>query len=201
MLRVGVTGGAGAGKSTVTGLLAREGFPVVDADRVAHELYVPGSRVVEELVSVFGAEILLSDGTLDRAVLAEKVFGRPEHLGALDRIVHPPLLRALERRLDELEAEGVPVGILEAALLLQWGPPDFVNLIVGVVASRERRYRRLVAAGLSEDQAERRLESQADFEDLPRRVDIVIDNDGDLQTLRKEVRRLARALRQAARTE
>lgn len=198
MLRVGITGGAGSGKSTVAAMLAARGFPVIDADRVAHALYAPGSAVVSALAGAFGPGILLPGGGIDRPALAEHVFGFPERLRTLNAIVHPPLLAGLAARLDALEASGAPVGVLEAALLLQWGPPGFVNVIVGVVASRETRRRRLVAGGLSPDQAERRLRSQPDWEHLSEQVDIVIDNNGDPAALAREIETLAGVLHRSA---
>lgn len=194
MLRVGVTGGAASGKSTVTALLAAKGFPVIDADRAAHDLYVPGSPVTASLAAAFGAEILDANGGVDRAALGARVFGHPERLRVLNGIVHPPLLASLAARLDALEASGEAVGVLEAALLLQWGPPGFVSVIVGVVASRETRRARMVAGGLSPEQADARLRSQEDWEHLSEQVDIVIDNNGDRDALKREVDTLAEAL-------
>jgi dephospho-CoA kinase len=194
MLRVGVTGGAASGKSTVTALLAERGFPVIDADRVAHDLYVPGSPVTASLAAAFGKEILDPAGGIDRDALGARVFGFPERLRILDGIVHPPLLDALAARLDAMEAGGAAAGVLEAALLLHWGPPGFVNVIVGVVASRETRRARMIAKGLSPEQVDARLRSQADWEHLSEQVDIVIDNNGDLAALAREVDSLADAL-------
>lgn len=197
MLRVGLTGGAGSGKSTVAGMLLKRGFPVVDADRVAHGLYVPGSDVVANLVHVFGSVILDSGGGIDRKKLGRVVFESHDSLLALNDIVHPPLLRELDRILDRLEAEGETVAVLEAALLLQWGPPDFVNIVVGVIASPETRRKRLLAKGLTPEEADLRLEAQSDMDDLTQRVDILVENNGDKAALEREVDDLARALRRS----
>lgn len=198
MLRVGLTGGAGSGKSVVAGMLLRRGFPVIDADRVAHGLYVPGSDVVANLVHVFGSGILDSGGGIDRKKLGRMVFESPELLLALNDIVHPPLVRELEKILDRLEGEGETVAVLEAALLLQWGPPDFVNIVVGVIASPEIRKERLVRRGLTPEDADLRLAAQADLEDLTQRVDVLIDNSGNLAALEAEVDDLAKILRRNA---
>jgi dephospho-CoA kinase len=202
MLRVGLTGAAGAGKSTVARELARMGIPVVDADKVAHELYAPGSAVVAALAAAFGDGVLTPDGAIDRAALGALVFGSAERLCELDRIVHPPLLAELERRLLALERAGEPVAVLEAALLLKWGPPDFVDLVVGVTASRELRRGRLLDGGLTAEAAERRLDLQVSPAELERRSDLLVQNERGLGELKRAVAALAEELRRrASRTE
>ncbi len=196
MLRVGLTGGPGAGKSTVASMLSARGFPVLDADKVAHELYLPGSLLVSELSKAFGSGVLTPSGGIDRKALGSLVFGDRERLGVLSAIVHPRLLRELSRRLGAMEESGAPVGILEAALLLQWGPPEFVDLVVAVETSVEIRRRRLVAAGLTPEDADRRLASHSGSS--PDLVDIVLQNEGTREDLEFEVRELGRKLRARA---
>ncbi len=191
MLRVGLTGAAGSGKSTVARGLARRGLPVVDADRVAHELYVPGSPLVARLAARFGSGILDPSGGVDRRALGARVFGDPEALAALDALVHPPLVEELGRRLAALEAEGEPAAVVEAALLLKWSPLELVHLVVGVTAPRESRRARLVAGGLSPEAADRRLDAQVGEEELLRRSDIVIGNDRGLDALDAKIQALA----------
>jgi len=194
MLRVGLTGPAGSGKSTVARLLAARGTPVIDADRVAHELYVPGGELVRELAGAFGDGILDSRGGIDRARLGEIVFGDPAARETLNRIVHPPLLAELERRLDALEAGGTPVAILEAALLLQWGPPRFIGFVVGVSAPRALRRERLGAQGLSPEQVAARLDAQVDEAELALGSDLLLLNRGSLEELERQVEALAHEL-------
>jgi len=193
MLRVGLTGGPGAGKSTVASLLFDDGFPVLDADKVAHELYVPKSIVVAELSRTFGSSVLTEAGGIDRKALGTLVFGNRDRLDQLNAIVHPHLLRELSRRLGAIEESGEAVGILEAALLLQWGPPDFVDLVVVVEASPEIRRQRLIAGGLTPEDADRRLASHTG--EQPDLVDIVVKNEGTRKDLELNVRELGRRLR------
>ena len=194
MLRVGLTVPAGSGKTTVAQGLARRGLPVMDADRIAHELYAPGSVVVGELVRAFGPDILAPDGGIDRTRLGRMVFGSGERLATLNRIVHPPLLREVRRRLEVLEEEGNAVAVVEAALLLQWEPLDFVDLVIGVTAPRALRKARLVAGGLSPEAAELRLDAQVDPGELERKSDILVRNEGDREDLEWRVEALAREL-------
>ncbi len=198
MLRVGLTGAAGAGKSTVARLLAGRGLPVIDADKVAHELYAPGSAVAAELAAAFGRGVLDASGAIDRAALGALVFGSPERLAELDGIVHPPLLAELERRLDALARAGERVAVLEAALLLKWGPPDFVDLVVGVTASRGLRRGRLIDGGLAAEQADRRLDLQVDPGVLERRADIIVRNERGPEELERAVEALAAELERRA---
>jgi dephospho-CoA kinase len=191
---VGLTGAPGSGKSTVAAMLAGKGYPVLDADRVAHDLYTPGSSVVEALVQAFGAGVRNADGGIDRTALGARVFGHPDRLSTLNAIVHPPLLRELERRIEEARTRGVPVLILEAALLLQWGPPGFVDRVVGVLAPESARRARLRAKGLEAAQTERRMASHGGPAADDPRLDRVIVNDGTLDELTLRVEELARVI-------
>jgi dephospho-CoA kinase len=201
VLRVGLTGAAGAGKSTVARGLAERGFPVLDADKVAHELYLPGSLMAESIIRVFGAGVRSVEGGIDRAALGAIVFADRARREALDALVHPPLLAELRRRLDALAGAGHEAAVLEAALLLRWGPPDFVDLVVGVSAPRPVRRGRLLAQGLAPADVERRIDLQVDEDDLARRADFIVVNDGDLDRLMRGIDDLAAYLRRRARGE
>jgi dephospho-CoA kinase len=194
MLRVGLTGPAGSGKSTVASLLAVRGFPVLDADRIAHELYVPGGPLVKELAEAFGEGVVDAKGGIDRVRLGEIVFSDPEALERLNRIVHPPLLEEIERRLDVLETEAHPVAVLEAALLLQWGPPPYIGFVVGVSAPRAQRRERLLAQGLSPALVAARLDAQLDDADLALGSDVLLFNRGTSEELERQVEALAHEL-------
>lgn len=196
MLRVGLTGPMASGKSTVGDLFAAEGFPVIDADRVAHELYVPGSALVAALATEFGAEILDPQGRVDRRLLGARVFEDPILLERLNTLVHPVLHQELITRLGALETAGHTVAILEAALLLRWDARLLVDVVVGVTSPREVRRDRLRAVGRPHDDA--RLDAQMTDQELRDAADFLIENDGPLWSLKKHVHSVAVALRQRA---
>ena len=187
MLRVGLTGPAGSGKSTVAALLQAAGCPIVDADRAAHELYLPGSELAKRLARAFGDHILRPDGSVDRRVLGGIVFASAEARNTLNALVHPLLIAELERRMDALEENGAWVAVLDAALLLQWPADRLVDLIVGVWAPREVRLARLVASGLTPEAAVARVDAQMAEALLRRNSDILIENAGSRDELRTSV--------------
>jgi dephospho-CoA kinase len=195
MYRAGLTGPAGSGKSTVAALLAEAGCPVIDADRTAHELYVPGSELAKTLARVFGDHILRADGSVDRRALGSIVFGSDPAREQLNALVHPLLVAELKRRLDALETTGVPIAILDAALLLQWRADRLVECVIGVWAPRETRLARLVASGLSREMAEARVDAQMTETLLRKNSDILIENIGTLDDLRVSVARLLEQLK------
>ena len=144
MLRVGLTGGPGAGKSTTAGILAAEGFPVLYADKVAHDLYQPGSAVVLELARAFGDAVLTPSGEVDRSVLGSLVFGNRERLDRLNAIVHPQLLRELSRRLGAMEEAGTLLeGVLERV-------PNHLHALLGLSQIRAAADRQREADALLE---------------------------------------------------
>jgi dephospho-CoA kinase len=191
MLRVGLTGPAGSGKSTLAALLAARGFPVIDADGIAHALYSPGTPLAAVITAAFGDAVADGRGGIDRRALGDAVFADPARLDRLNAIVHPPLVLELDRRLRELAAAGVPAAVVDAALLLQWGAALPVDLVIGVTAPREERRRRLIAAGMDPARAERRLDAQVSDALLRRRADLLIDNGGDPGALEREADRIA----------
>lgn len=198
MLRVGLTGGAGSGKSTASLHLAEAGFPVLDADRIAHELYAPGTPLAEAIVREFGPAASHPAGGIDRTALGRLVFGDREGLQALNDLVHPPLLAEIERRFEDLAVIGERAAVLEAALLLQWAGRVSVDLVVGVWAPRELRLARLIAGGMTRETAQRRVDAQVSDQDLRAGVDILLENTGSRDAFRASVNALAGDLRRRA---
>ncbi len=197
MLKVGLTGGIGAGKSEVSRLLASYGAVVVDADLIAREVVAPGTPGLAAVVAEFGAEVLLPDGALDRPRLGGIVFADPARLAALNAIVHP----LVGRRSAELEAAAGPgdVVVHDVPLLAENGLAGLYDLVVVVDAADATRLDRLVRLrGMAEGEARARMAAQAVREDRLAVADQVIDNDGPLELLEPQVRALWGRLRAKA---
>ena len=189
----GLTGGIGAGKSVAARLLAARGVPVLDADRIGHEVLLPGGPAFAPAVAAFGPDILGPDGTVNRDRLARVVFADPAALRRLNEITHPEIFREIARRAADFAAEGAEVCVVEAALLGEDGrmPPMLSGLIL-VSAPVALRVRRLAAArGMAEDEARRRIAAQSDPESKRALAVRVLDNSGDLEHLQQQTDRLA----------
>ncbi len=187
MLRIGLTGGIGSGKSTVAALLAARGALVVDADRIAREVVEPGTPGLAAVVEAFGPEVLTADGALDRAALASVVFSDPQARARLDAIVHP-LVRARAR---EAVAQAPPdaVVVQDVPLLVETGQAGQYDLVLVVEADLETRVARLVRRGLGEDDARARIAAQATDEQRRAVADVVLDNSGAPEALAGQVDR------------
>ena len=191
MLRIGLTGGIGSGKSTVADLLASEGFLIVDADQVARDIVEPGQPALAELAEAFGQDILKPDGTLDRAGLAAKAFVSEEQTALLNAITHPRIAEESARRLNEAEAQGAKVAVYDMPLLVEKGLDRKMDLVVVVDVDVEERVRRLVEKrGLTEDDVRRRIASQVPDDVRLKAADIVVDNNGTLEDLHAEASKL-----------
>ncbi|MGI5844825.1 MAG: dephospho-CoA kinase [Candidatus Xenobium sp.] len=181
---LGLTGSIAAGKSTVARVLLDKGAALVDADQVSRDLTGPGSPVLSRLVERFGSEILDSEGRLDRANLALRVFNSAEDLEALNEITHPAIWKESLSRLAELGARH-PVVVLMAPLLLEHGAEAIVDQVWVVDLPLEEQLRRLIDRdGLSRDEALRRIRSQMPAAEKAARADVLIDNSGTLEQTR-----------------
>ncbi|MFG3201716.1 dephospho-CoA kinase [Streptomyces sp. NPDC048192] len=186
MLKVGLTGGIGAGKSEVSRLLVEHGAVLIDADRIAREVVAPGTPGLTAVVEAFGEDVLTADGSLDRPKLGSIVFADPGRLAVLNRIVHP-LVGARSRELEEAAAPDAVV-VHDVPLLTENGLAPLYDLVIVVDASPETQLDRLVRLrGMTEQDARARMAAQATREQRRRIADIVIDNDVPLDTLRKRV--------------
>ncbi|MFD8014449.1 dephospho-CoA kinase [Streptomyces sp. NPDC058955] len=189
MLKVGLTGGIGAGKSEVSRLLVSYGAVLIDADRIAREVVEPGTPGLAAVVAAFGEDVLTAEGTLDRPKLGSIVFSDPERLATLNAIVHP----LVGARSAELEGAAGPgdVVIHDVPLLTENGLAPLYDLVVVVDASPETQLDRLVRLrGMAADEAGARMAAQAARADRLEIADLVIDNDGPLDALEPQVRKV-----------
>jgi dephospho-CoA kinase len=194
-LRVGLTGGLAAGKSTVARLLAEHGLTVFDADRLVAELYGPGQPGAARVRELFGDSALGPDGSVDRTRLAALVFREPDALRRLEAAIHP----LVRDRFEEVAGRIGGIVVVEATRLVEAGWGDDLDLVVTVEAPAELRLERAVARGMDREEARRRLAAQGEGEARRRRADRVLVNDGDLAALRDEVESLVRDLRRRLR--
>ena len=187
MITIGLTGGIASGKSQTGRYLAELGAHVIDADRVAHEAYAPGTDGFEALVAAFGREIVGPEGAIDRARLGARVFGDPSELARLTAIVWPLTRRLVETRAREQASQGTRVLVVEAALLFEAEWQDMFDEIWLVEAPRQAVVQRLRERGIDGAEAERRLASATDPDKARHQATRVIVNDSDLETLRRKV--------------
>ena len=182
---MGLTGGIGAGKSTVARLLAERGAVVVDADQLARQAVEPGTEGLEAVAEAFGPSVLASDGSLDRAALAGVVFADPAQLRRLNSIVHPQVQALTERALAGLPADAIAVN--DIPLLVEIDAAGRYDFVVVVEADETVRAARLVARGLAETDARARISRQATPADREAVADAVLENNGPYDELVRDV--------------
>lgn len=185
VLRVGLTGGIGAGKSAVARSLCAHGAVVVDADQLAREVVAPGTDGLAEVVAQFGPAVLDADGALDRGKLAAIVFADDAARARLNAVVHPRVAALFEQRAAEAADDAVLVH--DVPLLVENGLAANYDLVIVVEAPLSARLQRLAGRGLSEAQARERIGAQADDEQRRAVADVVITNAGTLAQLRDQV--------------
>ncbi|HEX7045630.1 MAG TPA: dephospho-CoA kinase [Burkholderiales bacterium] len=197
MLRIGLTGGIGSGKSTVAELFARRGVPVVDTDVIAREVVAPGQPAIAEIERAFGREVLDAAGRLDRAALRRRVFDDPAARARLEAILHPRIRAEVERRLAALEA---PYCLVVVPLLVETNFVDLIDRVLVVDADEALQIARTSTRdAVTPEAVERVMAAQASRAERLARADDVIRNDGTLSELEREVERLhARYLALAA---
>ena len=190
MIVIGLTGGIASGKSTISAALAARGATIVDADKVGHEAYTPGSEGWQAVVDAFGKQIVAENGEIDRRALGAIVFGDPAQRERLQTIIWPVMKRMMARMLDEFRAEGRKVVVIEAAVLLEAGWQDLVDQIWVVTVPVAVAEQRLIARnGLTPQQAQARIAAQLSNEERTRQATVVIDNSGTVEQAEAEVGR------------
>lgn len=199
MIRVGLTGGIGSGKSTVARMLEQLGALVVDGDQIARELVEPGSPVLAEIAGRFGPGILRDDGSLDRAALADIVFPDPSALAALDAIMHPRIAARSTELLLQAARDGVEVAVYDMPLLVENDMADDFDLVVVVQAPVAARLARLAVRGIRASDAQERMARQATDAQRAAVADILLDNSQDEEWLADQIESAWRRIIQGAR--
>ena len=185
---IGITGGIASGKSTVTEFLRQQGYQVIDADQVVHELQEPEERLYQALLSTFGSAILQEDGRLDRPKLGTMIFGNPELLEQSSQLQNEIIREELARRRDLL-AETEDIFFMDLPLLFELGYESWFDQVWLVDVTEGTQLSRLMTRNaLSQEEAEKRIAAQLSFQEKRNRADVLIDNNGSIEETRQQIR-------------
>lgn len=185
---IGLTGGIASGKSTVSRILRERGFPVVDADKLARLAVQTGTPGFNEVVRVFGPDVVGPDGELDRKKIGQLVFADPSLLAKLESIVHPRVRELAQAERERLSGEGHEAAFYDVPLLFEKKMQNIFDRVIAVVCDPAVQIERLkVRDGLTQEEAERRLAAQMPIEEKAKLADEVIRNDGTIEDLEKSV--------------
>jgi dephospho-CoA kinase len=196
MRKIGLTGGIASGKSTVAAMLRELGFDVIFADEISRRLLDPGQSAYEETVREFGREIVRPDGTLDRKKIAAIVFADRAQLARLNAIIHPRVeAQILKQFADWEREENRPVAFVEAALLVEAGYMKNLDGLVVTWCRPEQQVERLVARGMTDEEARTRIGAQMPVEEKLKLADHKIDCSGTIEETRRQVGELAKTWR------
>jgi dephospho-CoA kinase len=185
---VGLTGGIASGKSVVSKMLAERRALVIDADKVGHEAYQRGSGCYDAVVEAFGPDVVGADGEIDRKALGGKVFADPSLRKRLESIVWPWMRDTMDKRLAQIRAEGTPVVVLEAAVLIEADWTPITDQVWVVTVAREIAQKRVMERnGLTAEQADARINAQLTNDERAKHAQVIIDNSGTLDELKQRV--------------
>lgn len=185
---IGLTGTIGSGKSTVSEYIKRRGYSVIDADQVAKELTRPGREGYQKIRSLFGDEFLDEGREIDRKKLGKFVFADKKRVELLNRTLHPMILSVIAAEIKDHEKTGEKIIFLDAPLLIESGMKDLVDQIILITTEKEKLLQRIIRRDkISEEQARAIMEHQMNVEEKREFADVVIDNDGDLDSLYRRI--------------
>lgn len=188
---IGLTGGIGSGKSTVSQFLAELGAIIIDADKVGHEAFQPDTPAWHDVIAAFGRQVLSPSGEIDRKKLGEIVFNDPDSLSCLNQIMHPRMYDMMQAQIEEYRKQGVAVVVIEAAILIEANWQSLVDEVWVTVTPESTVIRRLKdQRGLDEEQTLARIRSQISTDERTKQADVIINNDGNLDEVRIRVNEL-----------
>ncbi|MBA7486508.1 Dephospho-CoA kinase [subsurface metagenome] len=188
---IGLTGGIGSGKSTVSQFLAELGAVILNADEVGHKAFRPNTEGWREVIAAFGRQIVTPDGNIDRKKLGEIVFSNPESLSRLNQIMHPRMYNMVKAQLEEYRQQGTRVVVLEAPLLLEAGWTSLVDEVWVTTSPEATVLKRLEErTGLSQAESLIRIRSQLPSTEQIKHADVVINTECDLDELKSKVKEL-----------
>jgi dephospho-CoA kinase len=191
MFVIGLIGGIGSGKSSVSEILNSLGVDVIDADKVGHEVYIPDSEGWRKVISVFGQGIVDQQNEIDRKKLGAIVFGDPKEMDKLNKLMHPIMYKLIQEKINKLADNGVEFVVLEAAILLEANWQPLTDEIWLAKADQEIVIERVQLRNkFTREEIIKRIQSQMSNEEREKHADIVISNDGTLEELKETVRSL-----------
>ena len=191
MIVIGITGPSGSGKGECSKYLLRQGYSILDADAIYHDLLIPPSKCLDELVREFGKHILTAGGLLNRETLASMVFGdeNKERLLRLNEISHRHVTDKIQKIICSMRAMGAPVCVIDAPLLIEAGLTSMCDFVISVLADKEIRINRIIARDkIDSERAARRIDSQMSDDFYINNSDYTVCNNSDKQVLFDSVR-------------
>jgi dephospho-CoA kinase len=200
MLIVGLTGGVASGKTAISQILKEEGAYLIDADQIARELVQPHTATWNELIKVFGKEILQEDGSIHRKRLAAKVFSDPEQRNLLNQILHPRIKMEMNKGVKEIgQKDPDAIVVIDAALLIELGDHREMDKVIVVTSTEKQQIERLKKRdGVDQEEAQRVLSSQMPLEGKMKVADFVIQNEGSFEETRRRVKEVLQELKRIA---
>jgi dephospho-CoA kinase len=188
-VNIGLTGGIATGKSTVSAMLVQRGAVLIDADQIARDVVLPGSPVLDKVVSKFGQAVLLEDGSLHRKKLGQIIFGNPKARKELEAILHPPIRAMIKSQMEALEKEDPHrLVVVDIPLLFESKLQEpYSEIMLVYVPTAIQKQRLMQRDHLNEIEAEARLNSQMPIEEKKKLADIVIDNSGTIEETDKQI--------------
>jgi dephospho-CoA kinase len=186
----GLTGGIGMGKSTAARLFFQMSVPVIDTDEIAREVVKPGQSALAEIKSVFGPEMLASDGQLRRDLLAQRVFSDPEDRLKLEQILHPRIRQIWQMQVEQWRKESRAVGVVVIPLLFETGAASYFDIVACVACTATTQSERLRSRGWTMEQIDQRRRAQWHVDKKMAVADVVIWSEGEFDVLEEQLRRI-----------